>query len=52
MEETLRAADDLVRQGYVRYVGVSNWAEWQLAKALGISARLGLSRFSALQAWA
>jgi aryl-alcohol dehydrogenase-like predicted oxidoreductase len=51
MEETLRALDDLVRQGYVRYVGASNWAAWQIAKALGISAHLGLSRFSALQAY-
>jgi aryl-alcohol dehydrogenase-like predicted oxidoreductase len=51
MEETLRALDDLVRQGYVRYVGVSNWAAWQIAKALGISAHLGLSRFSSLQAY-
>ena len=50
-EETLRALDDLVRQGYVRYVGVSNWAAWQIAKALGISAHLGLSRFSSLQAY-
>jgi aryl-alcohol dehydrogenase-like predicted oxidoreductase len=51
MEETLHALDDLVRQGYVRYVGVSNWAAWQIAKALGISAHLGLSRFSSLQAY-
>ena len=51
MEETLRALDDLVRQGYVRYIGVSNWAAWQIAKALGISAHLGLSRFSSLQAY-
>jgi aryl-alcohol dehydrogenase-like predicted oxidoreductase len=51
MEETLRALDDLVRQGHVRYVGVSNWAAWQIAKALGISALLGLSRFSSLQAY-
>jgi aryl-alcohol dehydrogenase-like predicted oxidoreductase len=51
MEETLRALDDLVRQRYVRYVGVSNWAAWQIAKALGISAHLGLSRFSSLQAY-
>jgi aryl-alcohol dehydrogenase-like predicted oxidoreductase len=35
----------------VRYVGVSNWAAWQIAKALGISAHLGLSRFSSLQAY-
>jgi aryl-alcohol dehydrogenase-like predicted oxidoreductase len=51
MEETLRALDDLVRQGYSRYVGVSNWAAWQIAKALGTSAHLGLSRFSSLQAY-
>jgi aryl-alcohol dehydrogenase-like predicted oxidoreductase len=51
MEETLRALDDLVRQGHVRYVGVSNWAAWQIAKALGISARLGLSRLNSLQAY-
>jgi aryl-alcohol dehydrogenase-like predicted oxidoreductase len=51
MEEMRRALEDLVRQRYVRYVGVSNWAAWQIAKALGISAHLGLSRFSAL-AWA
>lgn len=51
MEETLRALDDLVRQGYVRYIGVSNWAAWQIAKALGISARLGLAKFDALQAY-
>jgi aryl-alcohol dehydrogenase-like predicted oxidoreductase len=51
MEETLRALDDLVRKGYVRYIGVSNWAAWQIAKALGISAHLGLSRFSSLQAY-
>lgn len=37
MEETLRAFDDLVREGKVRYVGVSNWRAWQVAKALGIS---------------
>lgn len=37
MEETLRAFEDLVRQGKVRYVGVSNWRAWQVAKALGIS---------------
>ncbi len=51
IEETLRALDDLVRQGTVRYVGVSNWAAWQIAKALGISARLGLARFDSLQAY-
>jgi len=51
VEETLRALDDLVRQGYVRYVGVSNWAAWQIAKALGVSERLGLARFESLQAY-
>ena len=51
IEETLRALDQLVRQGHVRYVGVSNWAAWQIAKALGISERLGLARFESLQAY-
>ncbi|RYX81725.1 aldo/keto reductase [bacterium] len=51
LEETVRALDDLVRQGLVRYVGVSNWAAWQIMKALGISERLGLSRFDSLQAY-
>ncbi|NSL53827.1 aldo/keto reductase [Uliginosibacterium aquaticum] len=51
MEEALRALDDLVRQGHVRYIGVSNWAAWQIMKALGISERLGLSRFESLQAY-
>ena len=51
MEETLRALDHLVQQGDVRYVGVSNWAAWQIAKALGISERLGLARFASLQAY-
>lgn len=51
IEETLRALDDLVRQGHVRYIGVSNWAAWQIMKALGISERLGLARFESLQAY-
>jgi aryl-alcohol dehydrogenase-like predicted oxidoreductase len=51
MEETLRALDDLVRLGHVRYVGVSNWAAWQIAKALGISARLNISHLTSLQAY-
>jgi aryl-alcohol dehydrogenase-like predicted oxidoreductase len=50
IEETLRALDQLVRHGHVRYIGVSNWAAWQIAKALGISERLGLARFESLQA--
>ncbi|WCT75242.1 aldo/keto reductase [Sphingomonas naphthae] len=51
IEETLAALDILVRQGRVRYIGVSNWAAWQIAKALGISERLGLARFASLQAY-
>ncbi|HEY8975768.1 MAG TPA: aldo/keto reductase, partial [Burkholderiaceae bacterium] len=51
VEETVRALDLLVRQGHVRYVGVSNWAAWQIAKAVGIAERLGLSRFESLQAY-
>ena len=49
--ETLAALDQLVRHGHVRYIGVSNWAAWQIAKALGVSERLGLSRFESLQAY-
>src|SRR6185369_3200044 len=45
IEETVRALDTMVEQGHVRYVGVSNWAAWQVMKALGISERLGLARF-------
>ena len=51
IEETVRALDHLVRQGLVRYVGVSNWAAWQIVKALGIAERLGLARFESLQAY-
>jgi aryl-alcohol dehydrogenase-like predicted oxidoreductase len=51
IEETVRALDQLVRQGHVRYVGVSNWAAWQIAKAIGIAERLNLSRFESLQAY-
>jgi len=43
LEETLRAYDDLVRQGKVRYLGVSNLFGWQIATATGLTARLGLS---------
>jgi len=51
IEEAVRALDNLVQQGHVRYVGVSNWAAWQLMKALGIAERLGLARFESLQAY-
>ncbi len=49
IEETLRVLDDLVRSGKVLYLGASNWAAWQIAKGLGISAREGLSKFDVLQ---
>jgi aryl-alcohol dehydrogenase-like predicted oxidoreductase len=51
IEEIMRALDDLVRHGLVRYVGVSNWAAWQIMKALGIAERLGLARPVSLQAY-
>jgi aryl-alcohol dehydrogenase-like predicted oxidoreductase len=51
LEETMRALDDLVRQGKVRYVGCSNFAGWQLMKALAISGRQGLEPFVTLQAY-
>ncbi|WP_404403251.1 aldo/keto reductase [Pelagibacterium halotolerans] len=51
VEETVRALEDLVRQGYVRYVGCSNWAAWRIMKALGIADANGWSRFSSLQAY-
>jgi len=51
VEETLRALDDLTRQGLVRYVGVSNWSAWKIAKALGLSEAKGYARFETLQAY-
>lgn len=49
LEETLNALDDLVKQGKVRYIGCSNYAAWQLAKAHGISALHRLNRFESVQ---
>jgi aryl-alcohol dehydrogenase-like predicted oxidoreductase len=51
IEETVRALDTMVQHGHVRYVGVSNWAAWQIMKAIGISERLNLARFESLQAY-
>nr|MBU6418301.1 aldo/keto reductase [Pseudomonadota bacterium] len=51
IDETLRALDDLVSQGLVRYIGVSNWAAWKIAKALGLSETKGYARFETLQAY-
>jgi aryl-alcohol dehydrogenase-like predicted oxidoreductase len=48
-EETLRALDDLQAQGKILYPAVSNWAAWQIAKALGISAKEQLARFELIQ---
>lgn len=49
--ETLRALDDLVRSGKVRYIGASNVAAWQLMKALDYSQYKNLERFESLQAY-
>lgn len=49
VEETLHALDDLVRAGKVRYIGCSNHFAWQLTKALGTSALLGLNRYVSQQ---
>ena len=51
IEESLRALDELMRQGLVRYIGVSNWAAWQISKALGLSTLHGLAGFTSLQAY-
>ena len=45
VEETMRAFDDLVTQGKVRYAGCSNNSAWQVMKALAVSDRLGLTRY-------
>jgi aryl-alcohol dehydrogenase-like predicted oxidoreductase len=49
LDETLQALDLLVRSGKVRYVGTSNYAAWQLMKALGMADRAGLPRFVSQQ---
>ena len=49
LEETLRAMDDLVRQGKVRYTGSSMFFGWQLAKAQGVSAKYNLEKMVAGQ---
>ena len=51
IEETLRALDNLVNQGKVRYIGCSNWQAWKIAKSLGISEFKNLARFDTLQAY-
>ena len=49
LEETLGTLDGMVRQGKIRYLGCSNFAAWQLAKALWTSDRLCLERFESVQ---
>jgi len=51
VEETLRALDDLVTAGKIRYIGCSNFSGWHLMKSLGVSDRYGLSRYVAHQAY-
>jgi aryl-alcohol dehydrogenase-like predicted oxidoreductase len=51
IEETLRALDTLVTHGKVRYIGVSNWQAWKIARALGISESRNLARVDTLQAY-
>ncbi|MCF7927494.1 MAG: aldo/keto reductase [Spirochaetales bacterium] len=49
LEETLRTLDDLVRQGKVRYVGLSNYTSWQAATAIGLQKQENLERFVTAQ---
>ncbi|MET0529682.1 MAG: aldo/keto reductase [Microvirga sp.] len=51
IEETMRALDDLVRAGKVRYIGCSNFSGWHLMKSLSIADRHGWSRYVAHQAY-
>ncbi len=49
IEETLRAFDDLVKQGKVRYLGASNYDAWELMQALWMSDKYNLVRYDSLQ---
>jgi aryl-alcohol dehydrogenase-like predicted oxidoreductase len=51
IEETLRALDDLIRAGKIRYIGCSNFSGWHLMKSLAISEKYGLARYVAHQAY-
>ncbi|WP_062218323.1 aldo/keto reductase [Aureimonas sp. D3] len=51
IEETLEALDTLVRHGHVRYLGLSNWAAWQVMKAVGIAEMRRLAPILSLQAY-
>lgn len=49
IEETLRALDDLVRQGKARYIGCSNFMAWQVCEAVWTSRSLGIAAFASVQ---
>ncbi|MFN8382711.1 MAG: aldo/keto reductase [Anaerolineales bacterium] len=49
IEETLRAFDDLIKQGKVRYIGASNYAAWEMMEALWTSDKYNLARYDSLQ---
>jgi len=49
IEETMRAFDDLVRQGKVRYIGVSNWKAWQVMKGLSLAENKNYVRINSVQ---
>ncbi len=51
LEEVLTTLDTLVKSGKVRYVACSNYTAWQIVKALGVSERLGLDHYVAVQAY-
>ena len=51
VEETMRALEDLVRQGHIRYAGVSNWAAWRTAKAVTLADERDWTRFSTIQSY-
>jgi aryl-alcohol dehydrogenase-like predicted oxidoreductase len=51
VDETLRALDDLVRSGKVRYLGCSNFSGWHLMKSLAVSDRYGWTRYAVHQAY-
>ena len=50
IDETLRALDDLIRRGWVRYIGTSGFAVWEILEALWASKKYGLNRFVSEQA--
>ncbi len=49
LDETLRALEDIVRSGKVRYIGCSNYPAWRLGQALATSERLGIARYDCVQ---